>query len=114
MYEVGVPPPPAPVLIVTDTSEPLPAKLAFPWASVIMTPEIWSADVLVGSLFDTVYVHTVHRLAHVSLPEVTLTEDFDPISMWAWVDRIASARLRTIVTGRLTQILVSAQPWDGP
>ena len=66
------------------------------------------------ALFDTVYVHTVHRLAHVSLPEVTLTEDFDPISMWAWVDRIASARLRTIVTGRLTQILVSAQPWDGP
>ena len=65
------------------------------------------------ALFDTAYVHTVHRLAHLSLPEITLTEDFDRASIWLWVGRITSARLRTIVTGRLTQILASAQPWDG-
>lgn len=65
------------------------------------------------ALFDTVYVHTVHRLAHLCLPEVTLTEDFDRASIWRWVDRITSTRLRTIVTRRLTKILASAQPWDG-
>ncbi len=65
------------------------------------------------ALFDTVYVYTVHQLTHISLPEVTLTEDFDAQIVWGWVSRIASARLRTIVTGRLKQILASAQLWDG-
>ncbi len=66
------------------------------------------------ALFDTVYVHTVYRMAHLSLPEVTLTKDFDRAALLEWVDRIASARLQTIVARRLTQVLDSAQEWEGP
>jgi len=65
------------------------------------------------ALFDTVYLLTVHRLKRLSLPEITLTEDFDHPLLWSWVDRNPSGRLWTIITGRVRQLLATADSSHG-
>jgi predicted transcriptional regulator of viral defense system len=56
------------------------------------------------SLVDTVMVLGV-RSGTVALPEIELPIDFEHQVLWAWVERISSTRLRTIVTRNLTRIL---------
>lgn len=56
------------------------------------------------ALVDTVTVLGV-RSGVVTLPEIDLPVDFDPQTMWAWVERISSRRLRTIVTRNLQRIV---------
>jgi len=56
------------------------------------------------SLVDTVTVLGV-RSGVVTLPEIELPVDFDIQAMWAWVERISSMRLRTIVAKNLKRII---------
>lgn len=65
------------------------------------------------ALFDTVYVLAAHRGGHVSLPELTLSDDFDRSSLREWIERIPTARLRTITTRQLERVLASAETWAG-
>ena len=52
------------------------------------------------ALVDTVTVLGV-RSGTVTLPEIDFPADFNPTTMWAWVEKIPSPRLRTIVTKNL-------------
>ena len=56
------------------------------------------------SLVDTVMVLGV-RSGIVALPEIELPIDFEHQTLWAWVEKISSTRLRTIVARNLTRIL---------
>lgn len=56
------------------------------------------------SLVDTVTVLGV-RSGFVTLPEIDLPVDFDYQTLWQWVEKISSTRLRTIVAKNLTRIL---------
>ena len=56
------------------------------------------------SLVDTVTVFGV-RSGVVTLPEIDMPVDFDVQTMWAWVERISSMRLRTIVARNLNRII---------
>lgn len=56
------------------------------------------------SLVDTVTVLGV-RSGVVTLPEIDLPDDFDFQTMWAWVERVSSTRLRTIVARNLKRII---------
>ena len=56
------------------------------------------------ALFDSVYI----RIAAGSVayfPELTLPEGFDPDAALSWIERIGSARLRTITGQRLEAVL---------
>jgi predicted transcriptional regulator of viral defense system len=55
------------------------------------------------ALVDTVTVLGV-RSGTVTLPEIDLPSDFDFTTMWAWVDKIPSPRLKTIVTKNLKRM----------
>lgn len=55
------------------------------------------------ALVDTVTVLGV-RSGTVTLPEIDPPNDFDFPTMWAWVDKIPSPRLKTIVTNNLKRI----------
>lgn len=59
------------------------------------------------ALVDTVTVLGV-RGGVVTLPEIDLPVDFDLQTMWAWVERISSRRLRTIATRNLKRMIESA------
>jgi predicted transcriptional regulator of viral defense system len=56
------------------------------------------------SLVDTVTVLGV-RSGVVTLPEIDLPSDFDLQTMWEWVNKVSSMRLRTIVARNLTRIV---------
>ncbi len=58
------------------------------------------------ALFDSVYIRTAAgSVAY--FPELTLPEGFDPDAALSWIERIGSARLRTI-TGRRLEAVLSA------
>lgn len=59
------------------------------------------------ALVDTVTVLGV-RGGVVTLPEIELPVDFDLQTMWAWVERISSRRLRTIATRSLERMIEPA------
>jgi predicted transcriptional regulator of viral defense system len=60
------------------------------------------------ALFDLVYVRSAHgRTAY--LPELTLPSPFDRNLLLEWGDRIASQRLRTLVSRRLRTLVSEAQ-----
>lgn len=56
------------------------------------------------ALVDTVMVLGV-RSGTVTLPEIDLPEEFDTATMWEWVEKISSARLRTITARNLVRLL---------
>lgn len=56
------------------------------------------------ALVDTVMVLSV-RSGSVTLPEIDLPEDFDVATMWGWVEKISSMRLRTITTRNLVRLI---------
>ncbi len=56
------------------------------------------------ALVDTVMVLSV-RSGSVTLPEIDLPEDFDVATMWGWVEKISSMRLRTITTRNLVHLI---------
>jgi len=59
------------------------------------------------ALFDLVYVRAAAgRRAYV--PELSLPVSFDREGLWMWSERIASKRLRTLVTRRLRELLREA------
>ena len=55
------------------------------------------------ALFDTVYL-LIARTGHGSLPEIEIPERFDTKVLYSWVDRIASARWRTLTIRYLTTL----------
>ncbi|MDA8282405.1 MAG: hypothetical protein M0Z42_03680, partial [Actinomycetota bacterium] len=55
------------------------------------------------ALFDTVYL-LVARTGHGSLPEIEIPDRFDVDTLYAWVDRIGSARWRTLTVRHLSTI----------
>jgi predicted transcriptional regulator of viral defense system len=59
------------------------------------------------ALVDTVTVLGV-RGGVVTLPEIDLPVDFDLQTMWAWVEKVSSRRLRTIVTRNLKRMIEPA------
>jgi predicted transcriptional regulator of viral defense system len=60
------------------------------------------------ALFDLVYVRSAH--GHVAyLPELTLPSSFNRNLLLEWGDRIASQRLRTLVSRRLHTLVSEAQ-----
>jgi predicted transcriptional regulator of viral defense system len=59
------------------------------------------------ALFDTVYIRAA-RAARIYLPELSLPESFDDRQLDEWTQRIASPRLRTLVSRGLTQALQQA------
>jgi predicted transcriptional regulator of viral defense system len=59
------------------------------------------------ALVDTVTVLGV-RGAVVTLPEIELPVDFDLQTMWAWVERISSLRLKTIATRNINRLIQTA------
>jgi predicted transcriptional regulator of viral defense system len=59
------------------------------------------------ALFDTIYVR-VPRGARVYLPELSLPESFDERRLEGWTQRIASPRLRTLVSRGLKEALRQA------
>ncbi len=61
------------------------------------------------ALFDTVYIRAA-RAARIYLPEFSLPENFDDRQLEEWTQRIATPRLRTLVSRGLTQTLQQAQP----
>lgn len=60
------------------------------------------------ALFDLVYVRAAAG-SRAHLPELYLSQDFDPGELEQWVDRIQSPRLRTIVRRRLSKLLETAR-----
>lgn len=56
------------------------------------------------ALFDAVYIRAAAG-SKAFFPELHLPADFDPARLDTWTDRIASARLRTIVSRRLREVL---------
>lgn len=56
------------------------------------------------ALVDTVMVLSV-RSGSVTLPEIDLPEEFDVATMWGWVEKISSMRLRTITTRNLVRLI---------
>jgi predicted transcriptional regulator of viral defense system len=65
------------------------------------------------ALVDTVMVLGV-RGGVVTLPEIDLPIDFDLQSMWAWVERISSQRLRTITIRNLKRMIEPANANSTP
>jgi predicted transcriptional regulator of viral defense system len=61
------------------------------------------------ALFDAVYLALVKGRRFAALPEIELAAEFDEKVLWAWVDRIRSRRLRTLVRERLTRALTVAE-----
>lgn len=59
------------------------------------------------ALFDTVYVRAA-RGARIYLPELSLPQTFDDRQLEEWTQRIATQRLRTLVSRGLTQTLRKA------
>jgi len=55
------------------------------------------------ALFDTVYL-LIARTGHGSLPEIEIPERFETKVLYSWVDRIASARWRTLTIRYLTTL----------
>jgi hypothetical protein len=45
------------------------------------------------------------RSGTVTLPEIDPPEEFDTATMWEWVEKISSARLRTITARNLVRLL---------
>lgn len=60
------------------------------------------------ALFDLVYIRSAHGRTPY-LPELTLPSPFNRKLLWEWGDRIASQRLRTLVSRRLRALLSEAQ-----
>lgn len=60
------------------------------------------------ALFDAVYVRAAAG-STAFFPELLLPADFDPAQAELWTDRIASARLRTLVSRRLREVLKAAE-----
>jgi predicted transcriptional regulator of viral defense system len=56
------------------------------------------------ALFDSVYVRATSRGA-AYFPELSIPEDFDDGEVERWIGRIESARLRTLVSRRLGEVL---------
>lgn len=56
------------------------------------------------ALFDAVYIRAAAG-SKAFFPELHLPADFDPAQAELWTDRIASARLRTLVSRRLREVL---------
>jgi len=56
------------------------------------------------ALFDTVYIRAP-RSARVYFPELSLQENFDERQVEEWIQRIATPRLRTLVSRGLTEAL---------
>jgi predicted transcriptional regulator of viral defense system len=59
------------------------------------------------ALFDTVYVRAAAG-SRAFFPELSLPRDFDDAQITEWTDRIESARLRTLVSRRLREVLGQA------
>jgi predicted transcriptional regulator of viral defense system len=59
------------------------------------------------ALVDTITVLGV-RGGVVTLPEIELPVDFDLQTMWVWVERISSLRLKTIATRNLRRLIETA------
>lgn len=59
------------------------------------------------ALFDTVYIRAP-RGARIFLPELSLGENFDETQLQGWTHRIASPRLRTLVSRGLKEALRQA------
>lgn len=59
------------------------------------------------ALFDAVYVRAAAG-SRAFFPELSLPRDFDDAQITEWTDRIESARLRTLVSRRLREVLGQA------
>lgn len=59
------------------------------------------------ALFDAVYVRAASG-RRAFFPELLLPEDFSDEEVWRWTERIESPRLRTLVSGRLREVLDQA------
>lgn len=59
------------------------------------------------ALFDSVYIRAAAG-SRAYFPELTLGADFEDAALWAWTGRIESARLRTLVSARLREVLRQA------
>ncbi len=59
------------------------------------------------ALFDAVYVRAASG-SRTFFPELSLPEGFDDAQIKKWIDRIESARLRTLVSRRLREVLSEA------
>jgi hypothetical protein len=60
------------------------------------------------ALFDTVYLLSARHGNQVTLPEVTLSDEFDEKVVDDWVERISSKRLQTIMRIQMRRILGEA------
>lgn len=65
------------------------------------------------ALFDLVYVRAAAG-SRAYLPELTLPQGFEGRRVDAWVDRIAAARLRTLVSCRLAEVVGQAEAVSRP
>jgi predicted transcriptional regulator of viral defense system len=59
------------------------------------------------ALFDTVYIRAAAG-SRAFFPELSLPEGFDDARVEEWIDRIASARLRTLTSRRLREVVGQA------
>jgi predicted transcriptional regulator of viral defense system len=59
------------------------------------------------ALFDTVYIRAA-RGARIYFPELSLPENFDETQLEGWTQRIATPRVRTLVSRGLTEVLRQA------
>ncbi|MHB8443169.1 MAG: type IV toxin-antitoxin system AbiEi family antitoxin domain-containing protein [Patescibacteria group bacterium] len=61
------------------------------------------------ALFDTIYLLSVLGSRHVSLIELTLSEDFDYDILWSWVNKITSKKLKTMTKAHLERVIAEAE-----
>lgn len=61
------------------------------------------------ALFDTVYLLSARNGGQVTLPEVTLPDEFDQKVIDGWVERIPSRRLQTMTRTKIFRILEAGE-----